>query len=223
MSRWKAAALHLLLSILVISSIAIAALLLWYPHGLWRISGLDRLMAIMLFIDVTAGPLLTLAIYRHGKPGLRLDLAVISTVQLAFLAYGLHTLWVSRPVFLVASDVRLNLVFAHEVAPQDLEQGARPEWRRLSLTGPALVGVMPPASPQARSELLQIFLETGRDQHVMPAWFQPYEEVAPLMLARTVAGPGDTAGLRAVPIMARGEEATMLVDARTGMPRKVVR
>lgn len=222
MTRWKAAALHLLLSAVVISAIAAAALLLWYPHGLWRIAGLDRLMGIMLAVDVTAGPLLTLAVYRTAKPGLRRDLATISLVQAAFLLYGLHTLWLARPVFLIGSDVRFNLVFANEVDPADLAMASRPEWRRLSWSGPVLAGVLPPASPQERGELLTAFLERGRDQHVLPQWFVPYAEVVPAMLARAQPADGTHGGLRAVPVMARGEEAVLLVDARSGLPRRVV-
>ena len=37
------------------------------------------------------GPLLTLIVFRAGKPGMKFDLAVIGLVQVAALAYGTAT------------------------------------------------------------------------------------------------------------------------------------
>ncbi len=223
MNRWKAFALHLLLSLVLISAIATTALLTWYPHGLYRIAGLDRLMLVMLVIDITAGPLLTLVVYKPGKPSLRFDLSVIALVQAAFLAYGLHTLWQSRPVFLVGSDVRFNLVMASEVDPAQLAKAPRPEWRTLSSTGPVLVGVLPPADQQQRRSLLDILLETGRDQEQLPEQYRPYDEVRSLVLAKSVPleGRADAGDYRAVPIISRFDEAWMLVDSK-GNPHKVI-
>ncbi|UWX04340.1 hypothetical protein H1235_04010 [Pseudoxanthomonas sp. NC8] len=180
-------------------------------------------MLVMLVIDITAGPLLTLVVYKPGKPSLRFDLSVIALVQAAFLAYGLHTLWQSRPVFLVGSDVRFNLVMASEVDPAQLAKAPRPEWRTLSSTGPVLVGVLPPADQQQRRSLLDILLETGRDQEQLPEQYRPYDEVRSLVLAKSVPleGRADAGDYRAVPIISRFDEAWMLVDSK-GNPHKVI-
>lgn len=226
MNRWKAFALHLLLSLVIISGIAAAALLVWYPHGLYRIAGLDRLMLVMLCIDIVAGPLLTLVVYKVGKPSLRMDLTVVALVQAAFLGYGLHTLWLSRPVFLVASAVRINLVFANEVEPTELAKARRPEWRRLSWTGPQLVGVLPPEAKD-RQRLLQELMATGRDLHELPSEYVDFDRTAPLMLKNSTPynGKGVQANTnhdRAIPIISRNGEAEMLVNPSSGSPIKVV-
>ncbi|KAF1697892.1 type IV pilin accessory protein [Pseudoxanthomonas jiangsuensis] len=229
MTRWKAFGLHLLLSLTLISGIALAALLTWYPHGLWKISGLDRLMAVMLVIDMTAGPLLTLVIYKPGKWGLGFDLKVIAVVQAGFLAYGLHTLWLSRPVFLVGADVRFTLVSASDISPEDLAKAARPEWRKLPWTGPYLVGVAPPVDPADRSALLDRFMETGRDQEQLPDQYRPYTEVAGLIRHKIVAldgqqgrpQAGDSA--KGLPIYSRDDEGWMLVDPNDGGPLRVLK
>src|SRR5690606_37503073 len=119
--------------------------------------------------------LLTLVIYKPGKPHLRLDLSVIALVQAGFLAYGLHTLWQSRPVFLVASDVRFDLVLASDLDESQVAAAPRPEWRRLSWSGPRLVGVLPPEDSAERQRLLAILLETGRDLHQLPEQYLPFE------------------------------------------------
>lgn len=225
MNRWKAFALHLLLSLVVISGVAAAALLIWYPHGLYRISGLDRLMMVMLCIDVVAGPILTLLVYKKGKPSLRMDLAIVGLVQAAFLAYGLHTLWQSRPVFLVASDVRFNLVFASEIDPQELAKAPRPEWRRLSWTGPQLVGVLPPDGAQRR-KLVEILMATGRDQDQLPSRYVEFEKVRPLVLANALRSNNQARNghpqERSLPIYSRFGNAWMVIDPVSGQPRTLV-
>ena len=60
MSRWKASALHLIISFLVVGSIAGLIYFLWFPYHLIRIAGMDRLLLTMLGVDIVAGPLLIL-------------------------------------------------------------------------------------------------------------------------------------------------------------------
>ena len=236
MTRWKASGSHLLLSIVVIGGIALSAFLLWYPHALYRIAGLDRILLVMLGIDLTAGPLLTLILYRKGKRGLKFDLTVIALCQLAFLAYGLHTLWVARPVFLVATPQTFTLVFASEIDGADLAAAARPEWRRLSWTGPVLVGTRMPDDPEERRAVMEQFMAGGAGIERTPARYLDFARVAPDMLA-TAARPLDPATLqgadlraagsgpdrlRVVPIVSRRGEGRMLVDGQTGEPMRVL-
>lgn len=235
MNRWKASGSHLVLSIVVIGGIALAAFLLWYPHALYRVAGLDRILLVMLGIDLTAGPLLTLILYRKGKRGLKFDLTVVALCQLAFLTYGLHTLWQARPVFLVATPQTFTLVFASEIDDADLAAAARPEWRRLSWTGPVLVGTRMPEDPGQRQQIMERFMAGGAGIERTPAWYLPFEEVAPDMLATAsepigrgaeaaATGPDpepQSDQIRLVPIVSRRGEGRMLVDADTGRPLRV--
>lgn len=222
MNRWKASALHLLLSALVIGGIALAAFLLWYPYGLYRIAGQDRVLLIMLGIDLVAGPLLTLVVYKAGKRSLRFDLSVIALCQLAFLGYGLHTLWASRPVFLVASDVRFNLVFASELGADDLAKASRPEWRALSWAGPRLVGVRTPTDERERQALLQAFMVNGIDIDKMPRYYVEFDSIAPELLANARMDAKKGGQLR-VPVVSRYGAAWMVVDDHEARPHKVVK
>ena len=236
MNRWKASGSHLLLSIVVIGGIALSAFLLWYPYALYRVAGLDRILLVMLGIDLTAGPLLTLILYRKGKWGLKFDLTVIALCQLAFLAYGLHTLWVARPVFLVGTPDTFTLVFASEISDDDLAQGSRPEWRRLSWTGPVLVGTRMPDDPEQRRGIIEEFMAGGAGIERSPKYYLDFGDVAPEML-RTAAQPltedrrvpdADIRAtkrthdqLRSVPVVSRRGEGRMLVDATNGRPVRV--
>lgn len=234
MTRWKASGTHLLLSLLVIGGIAITAFLLWYPWGLHRISGVDRILLIMLGIDVTAGPLLTLVVYRPGKRSLKFDLATIAVLQLAFLGYGLHTLWQARPVFLVGIDGQFTLVTANEIDPATLSD-ARPEWRRLSWTGPRLVGARMPADPDARRQVMEEFMAGGPGLERTPRHYIDFAEVAPKLIGHSSPLPhGDLSenainangaspgGVRWVPVVSRRGEGRMLIDAQTARPLRTV-
>lgn len=226
MTRWKAAGTHLLLSIVVIGGIALAAFLLWYPHGLYRVAGLDRILLVMLGIDLTAGPLLTLIVYRQGKRSLKLDLAVIALAQAAFLLYGLATLWQGRPVFLVGTPDTYTLVFANEVAAADLARAARPEWRRLSWTGPQLVATRMPDDAEARNAIIEDFMAGGAGIERSPRYYQPYAVLAPLLLeaARrgSATGPALAEGELAMPIVSRRGEGILVMDGQDASPLRTL-
>jgi len=171
----------------------------------------------MLAIDLTVGPLLTLIVYRQGKRGLKFDIAVITIAQMAFLAYGLQTLWQSRPVFLVATPDMYTVVFANEIRPVDLAAASRPEWRRLSWTGPVLVGTRMPKDPDQRREVMDAFMAAGAGIERTPRFYLDFNDVAPDLAATTsgLSGPG------VVPVVSRRGEGMMRIDD-SGQPRGVV-
>ena len=227
MNRWKASGTHLLLSLLVIGGIAVAAFLAWYPWGLHRIAGVDRILLIMLGLDITAGPLLTLVVYRPGKRSLKFDLATIAVLQLAFLGYGLHTLWQARPVFLVGIDGQFTLVTANEIDPDTLPH-ARPEWRRLSWTGPRLVGARMPTDPEARRQVMEEFMAGGPGLERTPRHYIDFAEVTAELVDSSrpaldsdiceSAANGKPEDVRWVPVVSRRGEGRMLIDGQTAQP-----
>ena len=67
-------------------------------------------------MDVVCGPLLTLVLAspRKSRRERWLDFSLIGLIQLAALAYGMHSVWVARPVALVFEVDRLVVVTANE-------------------------------------------------------------------------------------------------------------
>jgi hypothetical protein len=176
-------------------------------------------------IDLVAGPLLTLIVYKVDKPSLRFDLTVIALLQLAFLGYGLHTLWGSRPVFLVGLPTRMSLVFANEIEEGGLAKAPSPAWRHLSWQGPVLVGAVPPKSDEERQDLLFATMASGVDLDRMPERYVEYAQVAPSLLATAL--PVDVAiarkkgvvrRVKKVPLITARGEGEMWLDASTGVP-----
>ncbi|HEX7325130.1 MAG TPA: TfpX/TfpZ family type IV pilin accessory protein [Rhodanobacteraceae bacterium] len=239
MPRWKAALIHLAISAAIAAIVALLLLGVWYPPPYFHTGGAGELLALVVGVDVTVGPLITLIVFRHGKPGLKLDLAIIGLIQATALAYGMSIIVRTRPVFLVAAVDRFVLVDANQLAAKDLAQASEPRWRHLSWTGPVLVGTRLPTNAKEHNALLFSALTTGKDVQDFPKYYVPYAKAAPGLLQRAqpVAAlvklypqargsierwlrrhrhdAGDTKWL---PIQARLGNLVMLVDARSGQP-----
>lgn len=237
MTRWKASAIHLALSVLVLATIATVLVWRWYPPGLFGMANADKLLLIIAGVDIVMGPLLTLVVYKPGKKTLKFDLTIIALLQMAAMGYGLNTVWQSRPVYLVAVNDHFRLVFANEIDSRDLAD-APPPYRSLPWLSVPVVAAVPPADPKMRADLLFLTLDTGKDIHQMPARYAPYRTAATELLARAMpaaelaaqlppeAGNSLTRAigktglpaerLRAVPIASVRGDATMLLDARDG-------
>ncbi|OWQ88472.1 hypothetical protein CDN99_16595 [Roseateles aquatilis] len=131
--------------LLVAATVAAVVLLVWYPWPYRIVSGGENLLLLVMTVDVIMGPLITLVIFDIRKPlrELRRDMAIIVVLQLAALAYGVHTVYAARPVVLALENDRFRVSIAAGVAVVELDKA--PEGlRSLSLTGPRLVGVAQP-------------------------------------------------------------------------------
>ncbi len=180
MTRWKAAGLHLTISLLV-GTIAFCLLyFVYYPQPFFVAAGADVLVLILLGVDIALGPLLTLAVFKSGKWGMKFDLAVIALLQLGALAYGSYVMWTSRPVFIVAAVDRIEMVFANDLEPEDLAKAERPEFRRLPLFGPVYVDVRKAVGNETL-ELVDAAM-AGKDIQRHPKYYIPWsaETVAKL-------------------------------------------
>lgn len=236
LTRRKAALVHLCIS----AAIGIAALVLligiWYPPPYFSAAGADQLALLLVGVDVVIGPLLTFIVFKPGKKGLAFDLTVIAILQLGALAYGLHTMAVSRPVFLVFAVDRFELVAANQIADVDLAKGMEDRFRQRSWKGPLLVYGEMPTDPKEHAELAFSGAE-GRDLQNQPKYFRDYgsnarkvaeharslSELAPAgtepnalldaWLSRHSMRPED---VRWVPVIARRKDAAVLVAKGSG-------
>ena len=174
-ARARAAGVHLLISAGVAALAAALVFGLWYPGVYRHLSGGRDLFILVTAVDVVLGPLLTLAVFdlRKGWPHLRRDLAVIGAIQLAALVYGLHTVYVARPVAMVFEVDRLRVVTAADVHRPELPDAA-PEYRSLPLTGPWLLSTRKPAAGDERNAALFMALR-GLDISLRPKFWQPYD------------------------------------------------
>ena len=173
--RLTAAGIHLALSLTIAALAAILVFFVWYPGAFRELAGGRGLFVLLTSVDVVLGPLLTLAVFDRTKSRrhLRLDLTVIGVLQTAALVYGLHTVFIVRPVAMVFEVDRMRLVVADDVAVDELPQ-ALPAYRSLPLAGPMLLGTRAPRDTAERNDAL-FQGAAGKDVAVRPTFWQPYE------------------------------------------------
>lgn len=183
-SRWQAAGIHFGISACVILGLAGLLSMTWYPPDYaWAVGGLS-LIGILAGIDVCLGPLLTLIVWDIRKPGLRFDVAVIALCQVLALGYGLHAIFIARPVYMVFAKDRFELVSAVDIPEGELEKAKLEEFKSLPLTGPQIIGVIGPENPQDREKILFSSISGGADLPQLPEYYVPYSQVIPSVLQR---------------------------------------
>jgi hypothetical protein len=236
-SRLRAALVHFLICLCIAAAVLLLMLLVWYPHPYFEASGALRLALIVVGVDVVVGPVLTFVVFRRGKKTLKFDLSVIAALQLAALAYGIHVVYVARPVFLVFAIDQFEIVAANDVDPESLAKVSATPFGTLSLTGPRLVAAQLPQDQKERERILLSTLKTGRDLPQLPQYYVPYEQLRANVIARAKSleplrkrHPDADALLRAaeqrareksielayLPVVGRMHDLTALVDRRTG-------
>jgi hypothetical protein len=171
MSRFKASGIHLILSILIALVMLVLVFGIWYPSGYYKLLGVDGIYFILMGVDVCLGPLLTLAVYKAGKKGLKFDLAVIAIVQFAALIYGANVVFKTRPVFSVLQSDVFKVATAADITDKSLAQAAKPEWRKFPLTGPIVVAALAPTDPKVREEVIL----AGGDYYSLPKLYVEYD------------------------------------------------
>ena len=234
MSRFKAALIHLSLSALVAALTFAVIYFLWFPGELFAAAGGLKLFFLIVGVDVTLGPLLTLVVFVPGKRGLKFDLVTIAVLQLAGLAYGVHILADARPVYIVFVKDRFELARASHIAPEDLEKARSKGFGELSWTGPRVVGSQLPTDPDEQFRIMSSGL-AGIDLQGYPQYYLPYEQVRgevlkhaqpiaklrrynagnPALVDRAVAATGmREEDLRFLPLPAGILDLAVLVDAK---------
>lgn len=178
----KAAATHLLVTVVVAALAAVLVFFVWYPWPFYEIVSGRELFWLVIGVDVVCGPLLTLVLWNPAKSTreLTLDMSIIGLIQIAALVYGMSTVTDTRPVRLVFEVDRIRLVTASEVDPKNLKDAPK-DLRGLPWTGPVLVGVR---SPKDNQEMLQSIGQSlaGLEPSLRPGWWQNYSESLPEVL-----------------------------------------
>jgi hypothetical protein len=207
---------HLGFSALVAVLAASLVFVLWFPGPFRTLSGGRELFFLVSGVDIVLGPVLTLVVFDRRKSWRHLawDLGCIVVLQLGALVYGLHTVYAARPAVLVFEVDRFRVVSANQVLKSELPM-ARPEFRRLSLTGPLFAGVREPAPGKEHNDALFLALR-GWDTGQRPSFWVPFDEIRPKIVAS--AHPVD-ALLKAYPDYRERIERHLRahgLDAKTG-------
>ena len=174
LNRFKASALHLFSSFLVGGMAASCVFFVWYPQALAASCGVSNIFLMMLGIDVVLGPIFTLLVFNPAKKSLRFDMAVILSIQVAALSYGMYSVFVARPGYVVFYADRFDLVLANDIGADKLAKVQDSRFKRLSWTRPPLVGVSVPSSGKGQEKILFRALAGEGDAPQYPEYYVPY-------------------------------------------------
>ncbi len=238
MNRWKAAAIHLTASVVIAVAVVAVMLLVWYPEPFFTAMGGNDLVMILVAVDVVLGPLITLIIFNPKKASklIKLDLAVIAAVQLAALAYGISIVAAVRPVYMVFTVDRFDLVSAADVQKEELAKVTDARFKDVPWGRPRTIAVKSPTDPNEQFRVIQSALR-GADLQTFPQHYVPYADMAQDALrrsrplerlrkghpdeAREIDGAlkklgRSLADTKYLPLKARARDYSVLLDAKTG-------
>ena len=147
-------------------------------------------------------------------------------LQLAALAYGLHTMAVARPAWMVFNKDRFDIALAQDLDQRHLE-ATKPEYRHAPWSGPRWVASAAPSDPTASFDLMMEAGQGGPDLPQRIDLYFPVEQSADAIRAKALPladlekynPPADVANVLKqwpdadafLPLMAKVQPMTVLV------------
>lgn len=168
MSRWRAFAIHLLISALIALVFLLICRFFWFRGPLFDVTGGVGLLSILVPVDVILGPILTLLVFKAGKPTLKMDLSLIALVQFAALVYGAIIMVQARPLYAVLYHEELRVI-----RPLDL---AEMPWQKAMLEPTRYVRVSSEIGALADIEEQMAEYTHVTPPHLNPENYQPLDE-----------------------------------------------
>jgi hypothetical protein len=103
-NRWQAFGIHLIVSFILYVGMFSVIFFDWYPGVLFFLEGGVQGAKLIAGIDFVIGPVLTLMVYKKGKKGLKMDLAIIGLLQVFCLGYGMLRVYNDKPIVIAYAD-----------------------------------------------------------------------------------------------------------------------
>ena len=175
----KAAGLHFLLSLVLISLVFCLIYFVWFPRPFYELSGGRSLIELIFAVDLVLGPLLTFVVFNKKKTIRHnaMDISIVACIQLAALAYGVHTVYQARPIYVVFEYYRFNVVHANDIDPATLSQASDKALQQLPMWGPKLLALARPAGGDAQFDSVTLAMN-GVPQAAQPSLWIPYKAAA---------------------------------------------
>ncbi|MCO5111446.1 MAG: hypothetical protein M9929_11460 [Burkholderiaceae bacterium] len=175
---------HLALSAVVAAISAFWVFGSLYPEPLRKMQDVGSLFSLVLIVDAVCGPILTLLLASPLK-SIRerwVDFSLVGAIQVLALIFGLHSLWVARPVVLAFEVDRLVIVTANEVQIEDLTRA--PEgMRQLPWQGLIKVNTRKALNSNEFMQSMEMGMQ-GISPSMRPSWWLPWSSASEEMKDR---------------------------------------
>ncbi|GAC1316917.1 MAG: hypothetical protein NVSMB28_03660 [Collimonas sp.] len=177
LNRFQAFGFHLVGSLVAAFFSSALVFLVWYRWPLSVATGVTEIFVLLLAVDVVIGPCITLIVFNTAKKELKRDLAMILLLQICAFLYGLHAVFVARPVYLVFNADRFDLVYANDLSEEKLRKVVDPQFRSVPLLGTEVTAARAPDSGKARNEILFSAVAGGDDLPQLPQYYVRYAQL----------------------------------------------
>ncbi len=173
MSRYRAAFYHLSISFVVFVFLAYVVLFIWFPGFFFAIDGGWEGMRILIGVDLVLGPLLTLMVFKEGKPGLKFDLTMIGTFQAVCLAAGLYVIYSERPIFFIYYEQHFYSCSSDTFTRFGVDT---PDYLKYSSSSPAMIYVNVPDNAIEEADARKVLYDDEVPPWTFSAWYTPLGE-----------------------------------------------
>jgi hypothetical protein len=167
---------HLTISSVVVLVSAFCVLFVWYPGVLADASDVWRVFILVVIVDVCLGPLITVIIFDRQKKELKRDMATIVIIQIVALLYGMHSIFIARPAFVVFSASQFDVVYANELASESFQEVKPGSFDSLPIWGPRFVSAKMPESTELVGEILYSTIVNGLGIEKMPKYYTELDD-----------------------------------------------
>jgi hypothetical protein len=232
-SRWKAAGIHLAISIAIALAVIAVMFFLWYPTPYFQAMGGGGLLMLVTGVDVVLGPLITLIIFNTKKKSLKFDLMCVAIVQIVALAYGVSTMFQARPVYTVFSKDRFDVVIAADMNDGERAKVNDETFKSLPLTGPQIAAMETPKDMKEVQRMLisgvserafsQYYVaydskakEAATASKPFAEWQKAHAATAEKLKAFLTTKAFDETKVGFLPLYTRNEDMTVVLDRETG-------
>jgi len=181
MSTTRAFLTHLSISATVVGIALAIVFYVWYPAPYFQVAGAWNVVRILITVDLIVGPLLTLILYKPGKPGLLFDLCVIALVQISALVYGLTVIFSERPYFVVFAIDRFEVLARKDIDESEITDQ---RLRQKNWNQPIYVVAEMPESFEEQQQLIDDVMQGKPDIERRPEFWSPFAENADQVLAK---------------------------------------
>ena len=169
-TRWQAASIHLGLCAVLYVVLLYLILFYWYPQPYFAADGGWEGIRLITGVDLVLGPVLTLIVYKLGKPGLRRDLVLIGILQTVAIIWGTSLVYEQRTAMVTYADgsfFTLNYEQVQSAGGKAIDVAERSE------TIPPYAFVRLPAEARVRQKLRLQALSKGLPVHQLGDYYEP--------------------------------------------------
>jgi hypothetical protein len=185
--RLRLFTIHLILSLFLASLVISCVYLVWYyPLPLVKAEVITPILLMLISINLIVWPLLSLLVCKEGKKSLKFDFTIIILLQISALCYGVYSIAQGRPVWLVYSVDRFEVVRNNEVIQTHIQQ-AQPQFQATSWLKPQYAAVQFAKDSKQRNEDMFMEVLEGISIAQRPERYVPLSQVTAQIQQRALS------------------------------------